>query len=70
LEIPENWINPYVGEKQSLDPTRFRKLLDEYYELRGWDVATGRPTRARLESLGLEHVADELERQGRMPPTA
>ena len=27
----------------------------------GWDVATGIPTRAKLEDLGLSWVADMLE---------
>jgi aldehyde:ferredoxin oxidoreductase len=37
-----------------LDEEKFEKMLDEYYELRGWDVKTGLPTRAKLEELGLE----------------
>ena len=36
------------------------RMLDEYYTARGWDVATGAPTRTRLESLGLGYVADQL----------
>ncbi len=36
-------------------------MLDDYYTARGWDVATGKPGRAKLESLGLGYVADELE---------
>jgi len=39
-------------------------LLDEFYELRGWDKTTGRPTREKLEELGLKDVADELEKLG------
>ena len=30
--------------------------LDDYYELAGWDVATGKPTQAKLEELGLGWV--------------
>jgi len=30
--------------------------LDDYYELAGWDVATGIPTRAKLEELGVSWV--------------
>ena len=67
FEPPEWWVNPLIGEKQGMDPAKFRKLLDEYYELRGWDVATGRPTRARLEVVGLKDVADDLERRGMLP---
>lgn len=36
------------------------KMLDEYYELRGWDVRTGLPTEQRLRDLGLEYAIDEL----------
>jgi aldehyde:ferredoxin oxidoreductase len=35
-------------------------MLDEYYSLRGWDVKTGMPTRAKLTDLRLEYVADAL----------
>ena len=45
-------------------------MLDEYYEARGWDRATGYPTRAKLESLDLKEVADELEGLGRLAPKA
>ncbi len=37
-----------------------------FYRLEGWDPRTGWPTRSTLESLGLAHVADELERAGRL----
>ena len=36
------------------------KMLDEYYTLRGWDVSTSVPTRAKLSELGLDYVADAL----------
>ena len=29
-------------------------MLDEYYELRGWQRETGYPTREKLEELGIE----------------
>jgi aldehyde:ferredoxin oxidoreductase len=31
-------------------------LLDAYYEFRGWDKATGKPTPEKLRELGLEEV--------------
>jgi aldehyde:ferredoxin oxidoreductase len=37
-------------------------MLDDYYEARGWDKRTGIPTREKLVELGLEDVADDLER--------
>ncbi|MBN1400984.1 MAG: aldehyde ferredoxin oxidoreductase family protein [Anaerolineae bacterium] len=35
-------------------------LLREYYSARDWDRATGKPSRARLEALGLGDVAQEI----------
>ena len=49
-----------------LDRARFLKILDTYYELRGWNPANGWPTRAKLEELGLREVADELEALGKL----
>jgi aldehyde:ferredoxin oxidoreductase len=63
----ENWVNPVLGKGVGLNPVQFRTLLDEYYALRGWDVATGRPTLCKLRELGLPDVADELARLGLAP---
>jgi len=41
-------------------------MLDEYYDVRGWDKKTGGPTRAKLEQLGLKDSADELARCGKL----
>jgi len=35
-------------------------MQHEWYEEAGWDEASGKPTRAKLESLGLADVADAL----------
>ena len=43
---------------------RFEQMKDEYYPLRGWDVATGLQTRAKLKELGLSEVAGDLEQRG------
>jgi aldehyde:ferredoxin oxidoreductase len=40
------------------------RLLDEYYELRGWDKKKGAPTKRKLIELGLDNVADELSKLG------
>ena len=42
----------------------FTTVLDEYYEWRGWDKASGLQTRERLEQLGLEDVAEVLADDG------
>ncbi len=38
------------------------KMLDEYYELRGWDKTTGLPTEKKLNDLGLEYTFAELRK--------
>ena len=47
-----------------MDRAKFQKMLDEYYELRGWNKVNGYPTREKLEDLDLKEVADELDRLG------
>jgi len=48
----------------TLDRDKFEQMMDEYYQLRGWDVGTGLQTRAKLEELGLEDAARDLEKRG------
>jgi aldehyde:ferredoxin oxidoreductase len=50
-----------VISKSALDTA-----LDYYYELRGWDKNNGIPTRKKLEELGLDYVAEELEKLGKL----
>jgi len=44
---------------------RLNEMLDDYYKVRGW--VDGRPTRAKLEELGLGWLADLLEDEGLLP---
>lgn len=50
---------PSAGSVVELAP-----MLDEYYAARGWDQATGLPTRQKLCALGLEDIAADLSRRG------
>ncbi|MBS7622377.1 aldehyde ferredoxin oxidoreductase family protein [Candidatus Bathyarchaeota archaeon] len=45
-----------------VDRERFERILDEYYEARGWRVDDGIPSRERLEQLGLHDHAKDLSR--------
>ena len=45
-----------------IDRAEFEKMKTEYYSLRGWDTATGVPTVAKLEQLGLGDIAPESVR--------
>lgn len=52
----------YVLEKwEWLKEPDFQRALDEYYTLRGIDVATGIPRRSKLEELDLKDIADDLK---------
>ena len=50
---------PYKGEM--IDPEKWEIMLDDYYRLRGWN-SNGVPGKKKLAELGLESVADELEK--------
>ena len=67
LSQPEPHPSPYTGEVTVLDREAFGRLMDEFYDLRGWDRETGWPSRATWERLGMQDVADELERLGKLP---
>jgi aldehyde:ferredoxin oxidoreductase len=56
----------YGYSQRTLDRGKFDEFKTRFYELQGWDTATGYPTRATLESLGLGYVADELEENGKL----
>jgi aldehyde:ferredoxin oxidoreductase len=55
---------PLAGWK--MDEAKFNGMLDEYYELHGWDTETGYPTRSALAALGLSSVADDLQKLGKL----
>ena len=55
--IPEG---PAKGQVCDLDP-----MLDEYYDVRNW-TRDGLQTRSELKRLGLEDVADELAKMGKV----
>jgi aldehyde:ferredoxin oxidoreductase len=58
--VPDGPVAGHRITEEDLDT-----LLDEYYELRGWD-ANGRPKTETLTRLGLEDVATELHEMGRI----
>ncbi len=73
FEYAENWVNPEVGQPMRLERSRFLPVMDEYYRLRGWDVATGWPTPETLARLELPGVYSEMvdgaqAAQQRLPP--
>jgi aldehyde:ferredoxin oxidoreductase len=71
----DNWPDRYFDEPVSegkykgavLPREAVDKLLDGYYEIRGWEKKTGVPTEKKLIELGLDDVAGELKELGRIP---
>ena len=51
--IPDRYIPP-IGED-------LESMLDDYYELRGWDVTSGIPREEKLRELGLDFVIEDLK---------
>jgi len=49
---------PAKGHVVSMED--FTKMLDEYYDLRGWSKI-GIPTRKKMEELGLAEIADKIK---------
>jgi aldehyde:ferredoxin oxidoreductase len=50
---------PAKGETYSEE--QLNKMLDEYYELRGWDKRTGLLQKKKLVELNMDDVANDLE---------
>ena len=53
-------------EPRHIDKERFEEFKTRFYELQGWDTASGYPTKSTLADLGLGYVADELQTQGKL----
>jgi aldehyde:ferredoxin oxidoreductase len=47
----------------AIDREEFRRMLEQYYEMAGWDASTGFPAPARLAELDLQWLESER------PPT-
>jgi aldehyde:ferredoxin oxidoreductase len=62
--LPKKLHKALVGGKSDgyiVTEDEIEQAKDWYYALSGWEVATGIPTRAKLEELDLAWVADLLE---------
>ena len=68
--IPEVWFRPMESpegriemqdyyQTKTLTKSDTDKILDDYYDERGWDRDTGKPTPVRLKALGIEEFANE-----------
>ena len=55
---------PFKGFKA--DEDKYNEMLDDYYELWGYEKKTGRQTRRGIETLGLHDVAEKLAAQDKL----
>jgi len=61
--VPGKDGNTISRKGEVLEREAFEKMKDEYYGLRGWDVASGIQTSAKLRELELADVAIDLEKK-------
>jgi aldehyde:ferredoxin oxidoreductase len=62
--LPERLMSEPLSDGASkgnyISPDDLKVMLDEYYSARGWDPATGKPTREKLVELKLDYLAGDL----------
>jgi len=66
--LPKRFSEPLLkgaSEGQKIPKDEFDPVLNEYYELRGWDKETGVPKAEKLKELNLEFAIKDLERARR-----
>jgi len=58
------WFERTAPKRQSLaaplDRKQWNEVVTRYYKLRGWNPQNGRPTKAKLEALGMRNIAERL----------
>ncbi|HEU0292501.1 MAG TPA: aldehyde ferredoxin oxidoreductase family protein [Anaerolineales bacterium] len=59
-KLPKALLEPFPDGGSAGFVPDIEGLLSAYYQYRGWDSATGKPSRAKLLELGLEDMAKDL----------
>ena len=64
--LPKRFLEEPIPEGVSkgmyTDEPTLNRMLDEFYVVKGWNKETGIPTKEKLTRMGLEDVAQKLER--------
>jgi aldehyde:ferredoxin oxidoreductase len=66
--VPEIWFTPMHSPEGTIETRDYfntkviekadaEKILNDYYDERGWDIDSGKPTQEKLEKLGLEQYS-------------
>lgn len=61
VEIP---VHAGIFKGERIDLEKWNRMLDEYYDLHGWDRESGWPMEKTLSALGLQEVAVKLADEG------
>jgi aldehyde:ferredoxin oxidoreductase len=61
-QLPKALLLPYTDNPASVGQFTpdFNGMLQAYYEVRGWDPATGFPTTEKLKELGLDWLVEDI----------
>jgi len=60
--LPHRFLDePYAVPGVTPTTVELERMLDEYYELEGWNKKTGLPTAKKLEELGLKDITRKLQ---------
>ena len=58
-KLPNRFMDPLPDgpcKGEAIKKAAFERMLQYYYEIRGWNVETGIPTKRRLEELNLHDL--------------
>jgi aldehyde:ferredoxin oxidoreductase len=59
-KLPKALLTPFPDGGSAGFKPDISGMLSAYYEARGWDAQTGKPTREKLSQLGLDDISDDL----------
>lgn len=59
-KLPKGFLEPFPDGGSAGFVPDIDAMLAAYYQARGWDESTGKPTREKLLELGLDEVAKDL----------
>ncbi|MFW5988544.1 MAG: aldehyde ferredoxin oxidoreductase C-terminal domain-containing protein, partial [bacterium] len=65
--LPERFLNEALPEEcgeSAGSVVELEPMLDEYYNSRDWNIATGIPKKEKLKELGLEEIIKEFIDRG------